>query len=119
MSIWHEAKQDCFVIHVEEIELNEEIIDRVCQILTVAFLNKQFNIVFNLNGCRMIDSFFIGLIIQTYRELHELGGNLRCAGANENIRHAFEIIRLDRVVDICETVEDAIELFKNENAASV
>ncbi|MBZ0256239.1 STAS domain-containing protein [bacterium] len=107
------------MIHIDELHLSEEIIDRVRQVLTVAFLNKHFKVILDLEGCTMIDSFFIGLIIQTYRELRELGGNLRCASVNENVKHAFEVIRLNQVIDICETVDDAIEMFENEDNAQV
>lgn len=119
MAIWHQNTHDCFVIHIDELHLSEEIIDRVRQILTVAFLNKNFNVILDLDGCTMIDSFFIGLIIQTYRELRELGGNLRCAAVNDNVNHAFEVIRLNQVVDICDTVEDAIKKFEIEKNAQV
>ncbi|MBI1388483.1 MAG: STAS domain-containing protein [bacterium] len=114
MSIWHEEIADCFVIHLGGNELAEDLIDQVRQVLTVAFLNRHYKIIFDLNGCSMIDSFFIGLIIQTYRELRELGGNLRCVGPNRHIRHAFEVIRLNQVVDICDTIDEAVEAFNEE-----
>lgn len=119
MAIWHQTTHDCFVIHIDELHLSEEIIDRVRQVLTVAFLNKHFQVILDLEGCSMIDSFFIGLIIQTYRELRELGGNLRCANVNDNVNHAFEVIRLNQVVDICETVDDAVRKFEAEQNAQV
>jgi len=57
----------------------------------------------------MIDSYFIGLLISTYREAKELGGNLVCVGVNGQVAHAFEVIRLDKVVEVYATLEDALE----------
>ena len=78
MAIWHEERGDIFVIHIDEEELTDEIVDRMRQVLTVAFLNRKYSLIFDLSSCSLIDSyFFIGLIISTYRELQEMGGTLR------------------------------------------
>ena len=37
MAIWHEERGDIFVIHIDEEELTDEIVDRMRQVLTVAF----------------------------------------------------------------------------------
>jgi len=84
------------------------------QVLTVAFLNRLYNLVFDLSACTMIDSYFIGLVISTFREVKELGGNLKCAGVSGQVAHAFEVIRLNKVVDLHETVDDAIHQFELE-----
>ncbi|MEW6238325.1 MAG: STAS domain-containing protein [Candidatus Omnitrophota bacterium] len=114
MAIWHEQKNNCLVIHIDESELTEEILDRMRQVLTVAFLNRLYNLVFDLSACTMIDSYFIGLVISTFREVKELGGNLKCAGVTGQVAHAFEVIRLNKVVDLHETVDDAIRQFEWE-----
>lgn len=114
MAIWHEQKDNCLVIHIDESELTEDILDRMRQVLTVAFLNRLYNLVFDLSACNMIDSYFIGLVISTYREVQELGGNLKCAGVSGQVAHAFDVIRLNKVVDIYETVEEAVQDFENE-----
>lgn len=114
MAIWHEEKQECFVIHVDEEDLADEDLDRIRQVLTVAFLHKRYNLILDISVCRMVDSYFIGLLISTYREVRELGGNLRIVGANEQVWHAFEVIRLNRVMDICEDMDEALSRFAEE-----
>ncbi len=111
MAIWHETKNNCFIVHVDETELTEEILDRMRQILTVAFLSRQYNLILDLSVCLMIDSYFIGLLISTYREVKELGGGLRCVGVSGQVSHAFEVIRLNQVIDVCTTIDDAIGLY--------
>ncbi len=109
MAIWHEQKSNCFVVHVDEPELTEHILDRMRQVLTVAFLSRQYNLIFDLSSCVMIDSYFIGLLISTYREVKELGGSLQCVGVTGQVDHAFEVIRLKQVVDVFATVNEAVD----------
>jgi anti-anti-sigma factor len=114
MAIWHENKSDCFVIHVDETDLTEEIIDRMRQVLTVAFLSRQYNLILDLSACLMIDSYFIGLLISTYREVKELGGNLKCVGLSGQVSHAFDVIRLNQVIDVCDSINEAIDKFTEQ-----
>jgi len=108
MSIEHETRSNAFIITVEDEDLKDEILDRMRQVLTVAFLHRKYHIVFNLSKCTMIDSHFIGLLISTYREVKELGGTLRCVGASGQIKNAFEVIRLDRLVTMHNSIDDAL-----------
>lgn len=109
MAIWHEIKENAFIIYIDEHELTEDIIDRMRQVLTVAFLNSQYNIILDMSACKMIDSYFIGLLISTYREVKELGGQLYCVGLNGQVKNAFEIIRLDRIISTYDQLETAMK----------
>ena len=115
MAIWHEQKNNCFLVHVDESELTEELIDRMRQVITVSFLSRQYNIILDMSSCKMIDSYFIGLLISTYREIKELGGLIFCAGVKGQIAHAFEVIRLDRIIDVFDTVDQAMQKMKSHN----
>ncbi|MGC9327176.1 MAG: STAS domain-containing protein, partial [Candidatus Hinthialibacter sp.] len=108
MMIRHENKNNYFIIHVDETDLTENLLEPIRQILTVAFLSGKYKLVFNFESCQMIDSYFIGLLISTNREVKELGGNLKCVGVHGQIARAFEIIRLDELIDVYETLEEAI-----------
>jgi len=52
MAIWHEQKADCFIVHVDEAELTESLIDRMRQVITVAFLNRKYCLLFDLKAAR-------------------------------------------------------------------
>lgn len=108
MSIAHETKGNAFIITVQEEDLTDEILDRMRQVLTVAFLHKKYHIILDLSSCKMIDSYFIGLLISTYREVKELGGTLSCVGAAGQVKNAFEVIRLDRLVKMHNSLADAL-----------
>ena len=105
------------VVHVDETDLTEEILDRMRQVLTVAFLSRQYKLILDLSACQMIDSYFIGLLISTYREVKELGGNLKCVGVNGQVAHAFEVIRLNQVIDVCKAIDEAVALFEKSDVS--
>lgn len=109
MAIWHEEREDCFIIVIDETNLTESLIDKIRQILTVAFLNNSYNIIFDLSACQMVDSYFIGLLINTQNDLQNLGGTILCAGVKGQIEQAFHIIRLNKVIPMFPSLEDAVE----------
>lgn len=109
MAIWHEEKANCFIIHVNVDEPAESDLDRIRQVLTVAFLHNHYHIVLDISQCKMIDSYFIGLLISTFREIREFGGKICLAGPSEHVIHALQIIRLDKVMAICPTIDEAIQ----------
>lgn len=112
MAVWYERLPSCFVIHVDETGLTDDLVDPVRQVITIAFLNNQYNLIFDLSSSVLIDSFFIGLIISTYREVKKLGGTMICGGVKGQVSEAFHIIRLNRLVELCETVEESIAKMK-------
>lgn len=118
MAIWHEEKQNCYVVHIDEVEPSERDLDRIRQVLTVAFLHKKYQLVFDLSACQMIDSFFIGLIISTYREVKDLGGDLVVCTDSDEIRQVMEIIRLNKVLTIVSTVDEAIAHYTDSSPES-
>ena len=109
MAIWHEQKPNCFVIHIDESNLSEDIVDRIRQILTVAFLNQSYKLIFDMSSCTMIDSYFIGLLISTYREVRDLGGTITCVGLTGQVAHAFEAVRLNQLVSVYDTLSEALK----------
>jgi len=115
MAIWHEQKPNCFIIHIDETDLTEELLDRMRQVLTITFLHQRYNLVLDFSSCTMIDSYFIGLLISTYRELQDLGGVLKCAGVSGQVAHAFDVIRLNQMIKVYETVEEAVQSFSVES----
>lgn len=118
MAIWHELKDEYFIVYIDENELTEEIIDRMRQVLTVAFLHRKYNIIFDLSTCNMIDSYFIGLLISTFRELKELGGTLKCVGVHGQVAQAFEIIRLNQIIEIFNSTDEAIQASEDTTSLS-
>lgn len=112
MAIWHEERDECFIIVIDEINLVETLIDKIRQILTIAFLNNSYTIIFDLSSCQVVDSYFIGLLINTHNDVRNLGGSILCAGVKGQIEQAFHIIHLDNVIPLFSTVNEAVQFCK-------
>ena len=57
------------------------------------------DVIVNLAATSMVDSSGIGSLIRCHSALQASGGKLKLVGANEVVRQAFKVPRLDRVFE--------------------
>ncbi len=55
-------------------------------------------------------------ILMLARRMGEHGGRLALCGLSPQIRRTFEVVGFDRVLDICETLEDALKAVSDPSA---
>ena len=70
---------------------------------------KASKIVVDLSQVTYIDSSGLATLVECVQGLNRYDGSLRLAGVNEKIRDVFLLARLDRVFDIHDDVDAAIE----------
>jgi len=58
-----------------------------------------------------IDSSGLGALVTLSKKVRELGGELRIAGLNEDLRSLFELTKLDTLFNIAPTAEEALAGF--------
>jgi anti-sigma B factor antagonist len=58
-----------------------------------------------------IDSSGLGVLVSLAKRVRELGGELRIAGLNEDLRSLFELTKLDSLFHISPTTEEALAGF--------
>jgi len=58
-----------------------------------------------------IDSSGLGVLVSLAKRVRELGGELRIAGLNEDLRSLFELTKLDSLFHISPTAEEALAGF--------
>ncbi|MGH7560368.1 MAG: STAS domain-containing protein [Gemmatimonadales bacterium] len=58
-----------------------------------------------------IDSSGLGVLVSLAKRVRELGGELRIAGLNEDLRSLFELTKLDSLFHISPTSEEALAGF--------
>jgi anti-sigma B factor antagonist len=58
-----------------------------------------------------IDSSGLGALVSLSKKVRELGGELRIAGLNEDLRSLFELTKLDTLFHISPTAEEALAGF--------
>lgn len=58
-----------------------------------------------------IDSSGLGVLVSLAKKLRELGGELRLAGLNADLRTLFELTKLDTLFEITDSAEEALSGF--------
>ncbi len=67
------------------------------------------NLVIDFGNVKFLTSAVLGLLIRASKKIYESEGQLRLCGINPQIFKIFKITRLDRVFDIYEDREKAIQ----------
>jgi anti-sigma B factor antagonist len=75
---------------------------------TEALASGSKNIVVNLANVTMVDSSGIGTMIRCHSAVSAAGGKLRVVAANNTVRQAFKVTRLDKVFEFHDTEEAAV-----------
>lgn len=71
---------------------------------------KQF--VLDGSALHFVDSMGLGALISLMRRVREQGGEVKIARLSADVRSIFEITRLHRLFDICETTVEACRKFQ-------
>jgi anti-sigma B factor antagonist len=71
-------------------------------------LGAASKVVFDLSQLRFVDSSGLGAILSCLRQVNSGGGDLKLCGLSKPVRALFELVRMHRIFDICETRDDAI-----------
>jgi anti-sigma B factor antagonist len=74
-------------------------------------LETELNVVLDLAGLAFVDSSGLGAFLSCMRRLHAKGGDLRLCAMSDSVRTVFELVRMHRVVDICNDVDEAVRRF--------
>lgn len=70
-------------------------------------------VVLDLKGVTFVDSSGLGAILGGFRAMREKGGDLKLCGPARPVRILFELLRLDRVMEIHPTREAAVASFRS------
>ena len=84
-------------------ELKQKVLDALEQ------GERKFLIDFTSTG--YIDSSGLGVLVSLSKKIREVGGELRLAGLNEDLRTLFELTKLDSLFAIADTAEEALAAF--------
>jgi anti-sigma B factor antagonist len=71
-------------------------------------------LIVDLSEVETCDSSGLSAILIANRILNSTGGSMRIASPSEKVYSLFRITQLDRVLSVCETVEEAFAELKNE-----
>jgi anti-anti-sigma factor len=71
----------------------------------------------DFSGVHWINSLGIGAIIACLNALRQRGGDIRFANLHDATRQYFHISKLETVVKICDSVDEAVTSFAGEQLA--
>ncbi|MFP4379878.1 MAG: STAS domain-containing protein [Candidatus Sumerlaeia bacterium] len=110
-------------------ELKKEIVDGLC-IITImadsleAMNSKTFkdqiaphlaanrNLILNFGPVSFIDSSGCGALLSCLRQLNARDGDLKICNASRPVKTVFELVRLNRVIEIYPDCESAVQAFQ-------
>jgi anti-anti-sigma factor len=107
MNLPTEVFGEVVVVHSPE-ELGGEQAERFEEFLLG---QERKHVVLDLDGTEMLDSLGLTALLNVQEALRALGGELKLATANASNRKILEITRLDRQLEVFESVVDAVKSF--------
>ncbi len=69
-------------------------------------------IVVDLEGCKFMDSTFLGTLVSGLKHLSDRQGEMKLATVHSDTKVILEITGTDRIFDLCISRQEAIESFK-------
>ena len=109
MIIKTENRSDVIIVGltgVLEVSLQQTLKDKLIQIA-----REQNDLVLNFAEVSFIDSSCLGALVSLAKTLREKKGDMKLVCLNEDVQSIFQITRLDRIFEIFETVDLAVESF--------
>ena len=108
MNLPTEIFGEVIVVHTPE-ELNADKVDGFLVCVSALERNK---VVFDLDHTEMLDSAGLTALVDVQERLREGGGETKIATANAANRKILEITRLDRQLEVFQSVIDAVKSFQ-------
>jgi len=73
-------------------------------------------VVLDLSRVQFMDSSGLGAMLSCLRQLNARKGDLKLCGMSKQVRRAFELVRLDRILDIHASRAEAVRAFQSKPA---
>jgi len=111
MKLTREVCNGVAVVTLHENVLDASLIGDFKDVI-LPILQKESQVVFDMNQIQFVDSSGVGAILSCLRILNAGGGDLKLCSLTKPVRALFELVRMHKIFDIFETKELAIESFK-------
>lgn len=105
-----EKNQDIIVVKPEgslDVSIQVELKDELMKIVDVT----GNDIVIDFGGVGFIDSSCLGTLVALTKKIREQDGNIKIANLNDDVRSIFQITRLDKIFDVFDDVETAVQSY--------
>lgn len=114
MDIEVTCKENCLIVGLSG-ELDQHMADRIRSSLNHHLLKERIcNIIFDFTEVDFMDSSGIGMILNRYKQVKKLGGELYLTGCGQSIIRLVRLSGLERIVKIKDTMDEALEEAKQK-----
>jgi anti-anti-sigma factor len=79
---------------------------------------RETRLIFDMQGVTHADSAAIGTIVRCYAKLKKEGGGLRIAAMQSMVDYSLKLTKVDRVIELFPTVEQATQGFSGPEASA-
>ena len=93
-------------------DLVSESIDEFSTLLNSIIRQGKYKIILDFSQIVYMCSFALGIMIHTLKKVRERGGDLKISGLSEWLRSLIKVARIDEIVKIYNSAEEALESFK-------
>jgi anti-sigma B factor antagonist len=76
--------------------------------------NRPSRLVFDLSRIRFLSSMTLGLLVDIWRRLKEIGGQMRICGIQPHLMRVFRITHLDRIFEFSPDCDHALHAFRQK-----
>jgi anti-sigma B factor antagonist len=111
MDLSTEQKGDVMVVSVRAEHLDASIADEFKRDMAPILEDHNF-ILLDMEHLRFVDSAGLGAILSCLRKVNANGGDMKLANLAKPVRASFEIARMHRIMDILDTVDEGLKIFK-------
>lgn len=105
---WHEGILMAFM----EGDLDHENRERIANEFKANLDQRPKGVILNFTCARFVSSLGIGMIVQLYKELKEVGATLRIAGVQPPVRLVLETCSLGKLVPMDETIDYSLRMLR-------
>ena len=75
-------------------------------------LERNTSVVLDIQDLGFVDSSGLGALLSCLRRLNAAGGDLKIAGMRKPVVALFELVRMHRICEVFDTVEEAVKAFQ-------
>ncbi|MGB2660948.1 MAG: STAS domain-containing protein [Candidatus Omnitrophota bacterium] len=107
-----EKVQDVNVVRFFFNEINLDQREKIKNELNKMLLEDEKKFVIDLSGVGFVSSLVLATIVFFAKEVKKSGGGLKLSGVSDEGRSVFQLTQLDKVFEIYDTEQSAVESFK-------
>jgi anti-sigma B factor antagonist len=111
MNLKSEQSGGVTILAVREERLDAHNSEQLKAAMVDLFENGTKDLLVDLKEVRFIDSSGLGVLVSGYKNASTRQGSIKLCSLQSQVRSMFELTRLQRVFDIYQTVDEALESY--------